>query len=252
MNKKIVTLPIAALMTVGLVGCGYNDGANQNRNATETQPMGYYSNENTRTGGNATILNDNDGPLVEIMDRNFLDEYGRDRQERSRLLQVKDENGNPGNPSKPLAKYDKNFYQKDNRFSRGDANYHGHLDDNTRQAKSSYYTAYEGDLAEKIGEVAASVNNVEDVRAVVYGSDVLVAVDLTDDRREIDTIVEIREKVQPYLRGRTCTVVADEGTFSRVRNLDNDMRDGGPREHISLDVKGMFQNLKNQVYGGNK
>lgn len=238
-------------MTVGLVGCANNDGAVENRYSNQSQPMGYYSNENHRTGGNANVYNDNDGPLVEIMDRTFGNTGVQNRQPRSRALQSNERtgnNGNPENPSKPLAKYDKNFFQRDNRFSRSDANYHGHLDDNTRQPKSSYYTAYEGDLAEKIGDVTASVNNVEDVRSVVYGSDVLIAVDLADYSQEVETKVAIREAVDPYLRGRSCTVVTDEGTFSRIRNIDNDLRDGGPREQIDMDVKNMFQGLKARIY----
>ncbi|AIE60879.1 YhcN/YlaJ family sporulation lipoprotein [Bacillus methanolicus] len=253
MNKKIFIVSFAALLTTGLTGCGNNDkAALQDRYTNQVQPMGYYSNENHERGnGNVKILNDNDGPITEMMDHTFGAEGRNARREQIRMLQVKDENGNPPNPSAPLANYDRNFFERDNRFSRSDANYHGHLDDNTRQPSSSYYTAYEGKLAEKIGDVTASVRNVEDVRSVVYGSDVLIAVDLTDYSKEEETKRKIRQAVQPYLKGRSCTVVTDEGTFSRIRNIDNDLRDGGPREHIDIDIKNMFRSMKNRFQNGN-
>ncbi|MDE3839748.1 spore cortex protein CoxA [Bacillus methanolicus] len=253
MNKKILIVSFAALLATGITGCGNDDeAAVQDRNSDRGQPMGYYSNENHERGnGNVNILNDNDGPITEMMDHTFGAEDRDARRERMRMLQVKDENGNPQNRSAPLANYDRNFFQRDNRFSRSDANYHGHLDDNTRQPNSSYYTAYEGELADKIGDVTASVRNVEDVRSVVYGSDVLIAVDLTDYSKEEVTKRNIRKAVQPYLKGRSCTVVTDEGTFSRIRNIDNDLRDGGPREQIDIDIKNMLRSMKNRFQDRN-
>jgi spore cortex protein len=236
LNKKSLLLPIAGLMTLGLAACGNNDeAAVQDRYTEKTQPLGYYSNENHH----------NDGPITEIMDHTFGDEARNDQNRRSQILQVKDEDGNPGNPTTPLANHDRNFFQRDNRFSTSDANYHGHLDDNTRQPRSSYFTAYEGELANKIGDVTASVNNVNDVRSVVYGSDVLIAVDLNDYMKEAETKRQISKAVQPYLKGRSVTVVTDEGTFSRIRNIDNDLRDGGPRETVDLDIRNMFRSFKN-------
>jgi spore cortex protein len=248
LNKKILIVPFAALLTTGLIGCGNNDeAAVQDRYSDRGQPMGYYSNENhERRNGNVNILSDNDGPVTEMMDHTLGDEGRNARRERNRTLQIKDENGNPQNPSVPLANEDRNFFQRDNRFSRSDANYHGHLDDNTRQPNSSYYTAYEGQLADRIGDATARVNNVEDVRSVVYGSDVLIAVDLTDYRKEEKTKRDIERAVKPYLKGRSCTVVTDEGMFSRIRNIDNDLRDGGPREQIDTDLKNMFRSIRNR------
>lgn len=245
LNKKVIAVPLAALMSMGLAGCGTNDEtAVQDRNTEIVQPIGYYSNENHESrGGNVRIEGgtDNDGPLTEMMDHTFGNEGRNTRNDNRRILRVRDEADNPGNPSAPLAERDRNFFERDNRFSHSDANYHGHLDDNTSRARSSYYHAYEGELAEKIGDVTASVPNVEDVRSVTYGSNVLIAVDLEDYSKEEETKAAIHDAVQPYLRGRSTTVVTDEGTFSRLRNIDNDLRDGGPREQIDWDIKNLFR-----------
>ncbi len=244
LHKKLIAVPLAALMTMGVTGCGENDEtAVQDRYNEQGQPMGYYSNENHgNRGGNVRVEDgtDNDGPLTEIMDHTFGAEGRNNGYNRNNnTMRVRDEN--TGNPTVPLADRDRNFFQKDNRFSHSDANYHGHLDDNTRRAKNSYYQAYEGELAEKIGNVTASIPNVEDVRSVTYGSNVLIAVDLADYNKEEETKASIHEAVQPYLRGRSVTVETDEGTFSRLRNIDNNLRDGNPREQIDWDLKNLFR-----------
>jgi spore cortex protein len=259
LNKKYLVLPLSAVMAFGLTGCGNDNEAGVQRDTDTAQPMGYYSNENHK--GNARIVNDNDGPVTEIMDHSLGNErndnnqlQGRNRNEGTAYnrLQTSYENGNPANPTRPLASNDRNFFQRDNRFSNGDANYHGHLNDNTKKAKSSYYTAYEGDLTEKIGQVTGAVPNVEDVRSVSYGSNVLIAVDLTDFSKEEKTKRAIEKAVQPYLRGRSVTVVTDEGTFSRIRNIDNDLRNGGPRDRVDTDLSKLFQNLRNRLTNDNR
>ncbi len=233
-------VPLTAIMTLGLAACNTGEEKAQDRYSNTYEPLGYYSNE----GHGGDKRDERDGPLTEMYDHSVGKE-GRDiRQKKREFLQVRDEDGNPQNPSSPLAKNDKSFLEQDPRASHGDANYHGHLDDNTRKAKRSYYTAYEGDLAEKIGDVTGNVKNVSDVRAVAYGTDVLIAVELEDHSKLEETKKRIEKAVKPYLHGRTVSVVADEGTFSRVRNIDNDLRDGGPREGINADIHDMFKSIK--------
>jgi spore cortex protein len=245
LNKKYLALPLSAVMAMNLTGCGNSDEATINTgDRNPAQPMGYYSNENHN--GNASIVDDNDGPVTEIMDHTLGNERNTNTNIRRQLGDA-----NTDNPTRPLANTDRNFYERDNRFSNGDANYHGHLNDNTSRTKSSYYNAYEGELTEKIGQVTGSVPNVEDVRSVAYGSNVLIAVDLKDLSKEEQTKKDIKEGVQPYLRGRSVTVVTDEGTFSRIRNIDNDLRNGGPRDRIDMDLRNMFQNFKNQFTNTN-
>ncbi|MGM0844102.1 MAG: YhcN/YlaJ family sporulation lipoprotein [Bacillota bacterium] len=239
MHKKLLLIPISAMV---LGACSGTEDAAREQSDNSYEPMGVYSNEGHGNDRNE----DRDGPLTEWYDHSIGREGQAIREGKRRYLQVKDENGNPQNPSKPLAETDRNFFLKDERASHGDANYHGHLDDNTRKARNSYYTAYEGELAEKIGEITASVENVNDVRSVTYGTNVLIAVDLADDNRFDETEREIERAVQPYLKGRTVTVVSDEGTFSRIRNIDNDLRDGGPREAIQMDIHDIIKSIRGE------
>jgi spore cortex protein len=247
LDKKSLLLPAACLLSLGLAGCGNNDeAAVQERNVEKTQPIGYYSNEN-HDNGEENFFSDNDGPIPELLDHNFGTESQNRQERRSQILEIRDENDNPENLTTPPmpTPLEQDMLRRDNQFSTNDANYHGHLNDNNNRARSSYYTAYDGRLAEKIGNAAGSVHNVKDVRSVVYGDDVLIAVDLNDYLEEEKTKSQIKKTVRPYLNGRSATIVTDEGTFSRVRTIDNEIRDGGPRDGVNMDLRNMFRTIRN-------
>lgn len=217
LNKKLFALPVAAMMTI-VVGCGMNDNetAVQDRNNKNVQPIGYYSSDNVRNGGgNARVLDgtDHEGPVTEMMDQTI---NNRDRN-----------------------------YQRlqNDGFSRNDANYHGHLGLNERQPRSSYYEGYDGNFINQINQ-AAHVNNVRDVESLVRGNDVLIAVNLADNNRKQETITKVQQAVSPYLNGKTAHIVTDSTTFNRIKVIDNDLREGGPRDQINLDTQNIFNALK--------
>ncbi|MHC0035777.1 YhcN/YlaJ family sporulation lipoprotein [Pseudoneobacillus sp. C159] len=240
MNKRYLVLPITAALTFGLAGCANNDqGANHTGNSRNAQPMGYYSNENHK--GNARIMDDNDGPVTEIMDHTV----GYERNQNNNLLSVR--NGNGTNTALPTN--DNN--RQNGVFRRTDVNYHGHLDRNNSPAKSSYYTAYEGNMAEKISHAAADVANVNDVRSVTFGNDVVIAVDIADNANKNQTKQAIRNAVRPYVKGRDITVVTDKGMFGRIRQIDNDLRNGGPRTDLDTDMRNILSNIRNNFTNNN-
>ncbi len=221
-------------MLLGAAGCGTNDeSAGQQRSTDRAQPIGYYSNENHQDkGGNVQFLDgaDNDGALTEMMDHTLGEEgqYGRNnlqnRRAKNQSPQRVSDNGEP--------------YL----FSRDDINFHGHLGFNKR-ASNSYYEAYNGGMVERINQAAAAVNNVNDVQSVVNGDYVIIAADINNAARKEATIANIQQAVQPYLNGKTSKVVTDKSTFNRLKVIDNDLRDGGPRDQLYLDVKNLFRNM---------
>lgn len=219
LNRQLFAFPVAAIMSLGLVGCGINDNktAIQDRNNDTVQPVGYYSNENHRSnrGGNVQILDktDNDGPVTEWMDHTL---------------------GNEGQHYRRL--------QNDG-FSRKDVNYHSHLGFNDRKPRSSYYEGYDGNFINQINH-AAHVNNVRDVQSLVSGNDVLIAVNIADNSRKQETIANIRQAVNPFLNGKNSRIVTDPATFNRIKRIDNDLRQGGPRDQINLDTENIFNSLK--------
>jgi spore cortex protein len=206
------------------------------------RPFGYYSNEN-HNSGNARILDDNDGPIIELMDHMFGDEGQVERNRNMRTLQTRDENGNPGNPTKPLAKTDRNFFQKDNRFSTSDVNYHGHLDANNSRIRSANNTVNDIQLADKLDHATASVVNVEDVHSIVYKNSVIIAVDLKDLSKETEARQQILKAVEPYVKGRTVNVISDEGTFTRIRDIDYRLRAGDLRDGLDANMRDIFDGI---------
>lgn len=235
LDKRMMILPFSLILACGLSACNWNNETSvQDRNASPAQPIGYYSNEK---GNEVDVMDDREGPVTEIMDHNFGKE-GRVAQEQKRMmLQKRDENGNPPNPTVPRSDHDHNFFMKDNRYSRGDANYHGQLNENKGSGKAGIYsnTPQDNKLAQKIGIVASSVDNVDKVRSVMFGEEVEIAVDLKDKSLEKKTKNEIRKAVLPYTEGRKLRITLDEGTFSRTRNIDYDRKNGNPRESINFN-----------------
>ncbi len=260
-------------MSIGLAGCGNDESAVQDRNTERAQPFGYYSNENHHNGGNVQILDDNDGPITEMMDHTLGTEGTNDRRQ---ILDVKDENGNPGNPTLPLAENDRNFFERDNRFSRSDANYHGQLDgnqagvmgtkrnqtriqgtnDRTRnldqvstqnnrvkdgnqtRIQNTSPTVNDVNLSTKLNKTVLSVANVKEVQSIVHNNNVVIAVDLDDDRDELKTKQRIQQAVKTYTKGKKVTIVTDQGSFTRVRNMNNN---GAFRDEDNQDLRNIIQ-----------
>lgn len=217
-------IPLSAVIVIGLAGCGSNNRADVNtNNKNPARPMGYYSNEKHPTG-TYMGFNDNDGPLTEMMDHNLGAEGKYQKDQNRRLLQTRDKNGNPPNPTKPLASYDRNFFQRDNRFSTSDVNYHDHLNQNI--ANTGYVNDYGSNkkVSDKIRRKAESVKNVQDVHSVIYGNSVLISIDLVDNKREKETKKAVQAAVKPYVNGKAVSVIIDEGTFSRDRNINFDLQ----------------------------
>lgn len=221
LNKKQWIIPLSAMLSIGLAGCTNDSNrAGVSRNNSSAQPMGYYSNENHPSQDN--LFGDNDGGVTEIMDHTIGNEDQLTTDHNRKILQNRDENGNPINPTKPLAKKDRNFFQRDNRFSTSDMNYHGHLSKNTGNTGVATNPDFQDSVTAKIRRKVASVDNVQDVRSVAYGNTVIVSVKLVNDKKKAETKRAIKNAVQPYTKGRDVTVITDEGTMGRDRNKHND------------------------------
>lgn len=125
-----------------------------------------------------------------------------------------------------------------------DTNYHGHINDTTDQARSSaYYSNYNGELTDRIVEKVEDIKNVEDAHAVMMGDNVLVAIDTNDDNDK-NVINQVEKKVKSLAKGKDVRVVTDEATYTRVRDINNDMRNGETtRDTINEDLGDLFENI---------
>lgn len=232
-GKKASALTAIALLTTGLTACNGDEGALDTNYNNNTQPMGYYSNENTDV--------DNEGPVTEMMDgMNNEDNYFRQVNDRNN-------NRNMSNPTVPLGDRD-NGLVRDNRFSHGDANYHGHLNE------VGYYNGGDGEISRKIKNAVEKMDNVDEARVVVTDDNILVAVD-TSDRNDAPLKDKITSNLRKIADGRNVQVVTDEGTFTRIRNIDNDIQNGVDRETIESDVGELMDDLGDAIqrpFNGNR
>jgi spore cortex protein len=229
LNKNQWMIPLS-VMIFALSGCAANKNLagvkEQSQNLA--RPIGYYSNEDHPSAGNG-LTTDNDGPMTELMDHTLGAEGEIAGDKRRRTLQTRDENGNPPNPTQPLASHDRNFLQRDNRYSTSDVNYHGHL--NRRLGNAGVVTdpGFQDSVSAKIRQKVETVKNVRNVRAVAYGNTVIVSVNLINHNKAAETKKAVRNAVKPYADGKAITVLTDEGSFGRDRNFNNDTQRGGPR-----------------------
>lgn len=232
-GKKASALTAIALLTTGLTACNGDEGALDTNYNNNTQPMGYYSNENSDV--------DNEGPVTEMMDgMNNEDNYFRQVNNRY-------DNRNMSNPTVPLGDRD-NGLVRDNRFSHGDANYHGHLNE------VGYYNGGDGEISRKVKNAVEKMDNVDEARVVVTDDNILVAVD-TNDRNDAPLKDKITSNLRKIADGRNVQVVTDEGTFTRIRNIDNDIQNGVDRETIDTDVGELMDDLGDAIqrpFNGNR
>ncbi|WP_408007065.1 YhcN/YlaJ family sporulation lipoprotein [Pseudalkalibacillus sp. A8] len=98
-----------------------------------------------------------------------------------------------------------------------------------------------GDLATRIRDRVKGMKNVEDARVVVNGDTVLVGID-TNDRND----QAIREKVKNTVQKMTdknVRVTTDEDMFTRIRNVDDDLREGNGFAEVRSDVNEIMNDL---------
>ena len=229
-GKKAVAFTAIALLTTGLTACNGDQGAIENtRNTDQAQPIGYYTNENTNGA-------DNEGPVTEMMD-GMND--GDNRNHYFRQVNNRNNTRDISNPTVPLGDRDAGLV-RDNRYSNGDANYHRHLNE------VGYYNRGDGEAAQKIKNAIEKMDNVDNARVLVTDDNVLVAVD-SNDKNNQDMKEKITSQTRKMANGRNVQVVTDEGTFTRVRNIDNDIQNGVDKDVIDTDVNELLNDLGNAV-----
>ncbi|MDQ0231499.1 YhcN/YlaJ family sporulation lipoprotein [Metabacillus malikii] len=273
MNKKVTAIASIALLSTSLAACNANNGAmdegnNGNRGNGNAQPIGYYTNENTNR--------DNEGPVTEFLDgrNNAANQQGNrnaatrgnqgtngntnqptqvnqgnqgrtsdgnqaNNQGNNSMRQVNNATNNNGQNNQTAQQGNQNNgANRNNRYT--DMNYHGHL--NTE----GYYGREERELSERVRETVEKMNNVENANVVVTDDNILVAVD-TNDNNDKAMKENITKELRNVTSGRNVQVVTDEGTVSRVRNINNNINNGGERGMIDTDINNLMNDLGDAI-----
>jgi spore cortex protein len=224
--KKASAFTAIAILSTGLSACNGDEGALDTRYNDNAQPMGYYSNENTNV--------DNEGPVTEMMDGMNND----NNENYFRRVNDRYQNRNMSNQTVPLGDQD-NGLLKDNRFSKNDVNYHKHLKNVGNQRD-------DGKTAQQVSNAVEKINNVDEARVLVTDNNLIVAVD-TQDNNNNKLKDRITKQVQKMANGRNVQVVTDEGTFTRIRNIDNDIQNGVDRKTIDADINNLMDDIGDMI-----
>lgn len=217
--KKFPSVAAITLITAGITACNGDQGAmNTGNHTNNAQPMGYYSNENATA--------DNEGPATEMLDGMHND--------NNYFHRVNDRytNKNMSNPTAPLGERDQGL-MRDNRYSHGDANYHGHLNE------VGYYNRGDGEMTRKVRNSVEKINGVEDAQVLVTEDTILVAIE-TNDQNNKKIRNKVTNNVQRMAEGRDIQVYTDEGTLKRLRNIDNDIQNGVDRQTIDGNINNLL------------
>jgi spore cortex protein len=221
--KKTSAFTAIAILSTGLSACNGDKGALDTRYNDNAQPMGYYSNENTNV--------DNEGPVTEMMDGMNND----NNENYFRRVNDRYQNRNMSNQTVPLGNQD-NGLLKDNRFRKNDVNYHGHLRNVANNQRD------DGKTAQQVRNAVEKINNVDEARVLVTDNNLIVAVD-TQDYKNNKLKDRITKQVQKMANGRNIQVVTDEGSFTRIRNIDNDIQNGVDRKTIDADINNLMDDI---------
>ena len=219
MQKNKLVAPILLTLSFGLTGCGVNDDqtADQNR-LNSARPIGYYSNEQHEVNKDNRYTTDNDGPITEIMDHTYGDEDNRkdvDVQNVNNRNDVKIRNVNNRNDTREKA----NINDRDERVS------------------------YDTELAEKVSNAASKIDNVKNARSIVYGDNVLVALEVENAKNVEQTKAKVEDKLNDSLNGRDISVVTDKGIFTSIEGINRSIRNGQPQQTITNNIDNIFNHL---------
>ncbi|WP_349408010.1 YhcN/YlaJ family sporulation lipoprotein [Pseudalkalibacillus sp. SCS-8] len=106
----------------------------------------------------------------------------------------------------------------------------------------NYADDYNGsDLARRISKKVNKMDDVDDARVVVSGDTVLIGVD-TNDRNDRNVRSEVKNAVQK-MTDKNVRVTTDEDMFTRIRDVDNDLRDGNGFEEARSDIEAIMDDL---------
>ncbi|RSK28000.1 hypothetical protein EJF36_14540 [Bacillus sp. HMF5848] len=252
MNRRLLTGTTALLITSMLVACGANEGAmDQRDNGTENvTPIGFYTNEdtndygdrgrNTRTptnvtyennrndaNGNATFV-DNDGPITEMIEQTDTNRTRYGNGHRYDYIN--------GMSDLEREKTYSNYTPPTSVTNRVDNNKASNM-----QEGLNY-----GALVDEITARVLDLDNVNDARTVLYGDTILVAVDLNDDNNAAANR-KVRNAVKAIAGDYNVQVVTGDDAFTRVRDLDYSLRNGGRMDHLQVKFRELYDDTGESV-----
>lgn len=106
------------------------------------------------------------------------------------------------------------------------------------------YSGYDNELSNRLSDRIEKLKNVEDARVIVYGDQIMIAVD-TNDRNDADVKDSVRSEVAKVTKQKNISISTDEDVFGRMGDVNNRLEDGSGFEEVQADVNGILNDIGN-------
>ncbi|KMM37534.1 YhcN/YlaJ family sporulation lipoprotein [Guptibacillus hwajinpoensis] len=106
------------------------------------------------------------------------------------------------------------------------------------------YSGYDNELSNRLSDRIEKLKNVEDARVIVYGDQIMIAVD-TNDRNDADVKDSVRSEVAKVTKQKNISISTDEDVFGRMGDVNNRLEDGNGFEEVQSDVNGILNDIGN-------
>ena len=64
---------------------------------------------------------------------------------------------------------------------------------------------------------------------------------LNNKSREGETKKNIQQAVQSQLNGKKLHLITNDSQFNRLKTIDQDLRNGGPKDDLNLDINNLIR-----------
>ncbi|TKD70269.1 YhcN/YlaJ family sporulation lipoprotein [Pseudalkalibacillus hwajinpoensis] len=106
------------------------------------------------------------------------------------------------------------------------------------------YSGYDNELSTRLSKRIEKLKNVEDARVIVYGDQIMIAVD-TNDRNDADVKDSVRSEVAKVTKQKNITISTDEDVFGRMGDVNNRLEDGDAFKEVQSDVNAILDDVGN-------
>ncbi|MGG1686226.1 YhcN/YlaJ family sporulation lipoprotein [Pseudalkalibacillus sp. NRS-1564] len=106
------------------------------------------------------------------------------------------------------------------------------------------YSGYDNELSTRLAKRINKLKNVDDARVIVYGDQIMIAVD-TNDQNDADVKDKVRGEVAKVTKQKNVSISTDENVFGRMGDVNNRLEDGDGFEEVQADVNGILDDIGN-------
>ncbi len=122
-----------------------------------------------------------------------------------------------------------------------DRNYHGHLSARQNPAgQKTYNRENRGNESEQITNRVNELHNVKEAQTIISDETVVIGVLLEKNEKAHETKKNVQDVIQAQVKEKQVTVLTNESQFNRMKVINNELKNGGPREDIEQELNNII------------